>query len=321
MTTHTMPYQTKYRGNPDVFGRVAVLFGGTSAEREISLQSGGAVLAGLQALGVDAFAVDVQNDVVAQLQSLVCDRAFIALHGAGGEDGKIQALLEWLNIPYTGSGIAASAVGLNKVSTKLQWQGAGLPTPLFALLNDHSDIDETLASLGGNCFIKPASEGSSIGMQRVDNSAGMAAAYKLAKQYDAQVFAEKTIVGREFTVAVLNEQTLPSIELIVKNAFYDYDAKYLSDDTRYECPSHLIADEERYIRDMALQAFRVLGCRGWGRIDFMRDDSGKFYLLEANTVPGMTSHSLVPMAAKAAGLDFNTLLTEILASTLTEAAC
>ncbi len=321
MTMTTTPYKTCYREDPKAFGRVAVLFGGNSAERDISLQSGRAVVDGLQKLGVEVLALDVRNDVLAQLQSLECDRAFIALHGAGGEDGKIQALLEWLDIPYTGSGVGASAVALNKVSTKLLWQGLGLSTPKFSLLDDASDFHQVLADLGGNCFIKPASEGSSIGMQCVQSVDAMKAAYADAKKYDACIFAEQTIVGREFSVAILNGQALPSIELTVKHTFYDYEAKYISDDTHYECPSALSVDEEQHIREVSLKAFHALGCKDWGRIDFMRDANGKFYLLEANTVPGMTSHSLVPMAANAVGLSFDALLAEVLACGMESVAC
>lgn len=313
---NTEKYKKVFSGKTEVFGKVAVLYGGVSAEREISLQSGRAVLNGLKEGGVDSFAVDVSTDIVNQLSAVDCDRAFIALHGVGGEDGKIQALLEWLKIPYTGSDVASSALALNKIRTKLVWKGANLPTPDFELLTVNSDFEAILSALGGECFVKPASEGSSLGMRCVNSAADLKAAYEYAADFDAEVLAESRIVGREFSVGILNGVALPSIELNVKNQFYDYEAKYESDETEYICPSDIPEEEEAHIQTLALQAFNVLGCKGWGRIDFMRDAQGRYYLLEANTVPGMTSHSLVPMAAAAAGLSFNELLQEILVSTV-----
>ncbi len=309
-------YTKTFIGEAKDFGKVAVLYGGVSAEREISLQSGRAVLDSLVESGVDSIAVDITSDAVNSLESIECDRAFIALHGVGGEDGKIQALLEWLKIPYTGSDVAASALALNKIRTKLVWKGANLPTPDFELLSKTSDFENVLAALGGECFVKPASEGSSLGMRCVNTAEELQDAYNFAVEFDGEVLAERRIMGREFSVGVLNGMALPSIELKVKNQFYDYDAKYISDKTEYLCPSDISESEEEHIRMLALQAFNVLGCKGWGRIDFMQDEQGSFYLLEANTVPGMTSHSLVPMAANAAGLSFAELLHEILVSTV-----
>lgn len=315
----TTMYKRHFSGKPESLGRVAVLYGGISAEREISLQSGRAVFEGLQALGVDVVGIDVRQNAVAQLSNLTCDRAFIALHGVGGEDGKIQALLEWLNIPYTGSGVAASALALDKLKTKQIWLSSGLPTPDYVVLDAAStDIDAQalLIKLGGACFIKPVTEGSSIGMACVTQASEFKAALTAARECGCPVIAEARIVGKEFTVAILNGQALPSIELRAKNSFYDFAAKYLSEETQYLCPTDLSAEQESTLRGLALEAFHSLGCAGWGRIDFMQDQQGKFYLLEANTVPGMTSHSLVPMAAKAAELDFNALLLEILSHSL-----
>lgn len=311
-----MRYEKKFKQSSSSLGKVVVLLGGISAEREVSLQSGNAVVSALIEEGVDVQALDVTHDIVKQLPLITCDRVFIALHGAGGEDGKIQALLEWLKIPYTGSGVMASAIAMNKRKTKLLWQGMGLPTPNFARLEKGTNFREILASLGGECFIKPANEGSSIGMRCVSTVDDLTVAYEQAAEYDQEVIAETRIRGREFTVTILNGMALSPIELIVKNDFYDYEAKYLSDETQYICPCDLPESEIDEMKSLALQAFDGLGCNGWGRIDFMRDDAGKFYMLEANTVPGMTSHSLVPMAAKEAGLSFSELLKEILVTTL-----
>lgn len=308
-------YEKRFKGNAKDFGRVAVLYGGFSEEREISLQSGTAILQGLLDVGVDAFGVDVSTNAVTQLLSIQCDVAFIALHGAGGEDGKMQALLEWFNIPFTGSSVLASAVAMNKLKTKMLWESAGLPTPRYEKIYADTDFPAALARLGGACFIKPVNEGSSIGMRGVRDVEFFVEAYEYAAQFDREIIAESTIDGREFTVTILNGEALPSIELKAKNEFYDYEAKYLSDETEYLCPNDLDEKKEDEIRQLAVKAFSVLGCEHWGRVDFMQDKNEKFYLLEANTVPGMTSHSLVPMAAKAAGLSFSELLLEILVST------
>lgn len=312
-------YQRQFTGNVEAFGRVAVLFGGTSAERDISLKSGAAVLKGLLDEGVNAFGIDVNENAVEQLKEAQCDRAFIALHGSGGEDGKIQALLEWLNIPYTGSNVAASAIALNKLTTKEIWIANGLPTPNFLVIRgDQTPLsaEDALKQLSGACFVKPVLEGSSIGMSMVSDVAAFEKAISSAKNFGNVLIAEEKVVGREFTVAILNGQALSPIELKVKNPFYDYQAKYFSDETEYFCPADISDVETQQIQRIAKQAFECIGCAGWGRIDFMQDNNGKFYLLEANTVPGMTSHSLVPMAAKVAGLSFNALLLEILSQSM-----
>ncbi len=318
MVMNASLYQKRFDGAVSRFGKVAVLYGGISAERAVSLDSGEAVIAGLKSCGADVLAVDLNEDAVTQLSNIQCDRAFIVLHGVGGEDGRVQALLQWMGIPFTGSDVAASALSLNKIRTKLVWKGANLPTPEFEILRTNSNFSEILSALGGECFVKPASEGSSLGMRCVDTVESLGEAYMYAAGFDAQVLAERKINGREFSVSILNGMALPAIELKVKNAFYDYDAKYVSDQTEYTCPALISDEENEHLKALAIEAFDVLGCKGWGRIDFMRDENGKYYLLEANTVPGMTSHSLVPMAAKAAGLSFSELLQEVLVSTLEE---
>ncbi|VUD40323.1 D-alanine--D-alanine ligase [Thalassocella blandensis] len=309
-------YQKQFTANPAELGNVAVLFGGTSAEREISLQSGQAVFEAFKAQGFPVVAIDIGEKPVAQLLEQNIQLAVIVLHGCGGEDGKIQALLELLNIPYTGSGVAASSLAMNKLKTKQVWLSVGLPTPEFEILRDGCDYQSTLSRLGGECFVKPIHEGSSLGMSCAVNAVELAQAHSAAKKFDSVVIAERRIKGREFTVAILNGQSLPSIEMRTDNRFYDYQAKYFSDDTQYFCPSDLTQDKEDEIQSLALQAFNAVDGEGWGRVDFMQDQQGKFYLLEVNTVPGMTSHSLVPMAAKAAGLSFAELVNEILVSAL-----
>lgn len=295
---------TDFALTPDA--RVAVLAGGDSAERAVSLRSGAAVLEGLREAGIDARLLDPAESDVAAVRDF--DAAFIALHGRGGEDGTIQALLEFYKVPYTGSGVMASAIAMDKVRTKWLWQGAGLPTPAFYLagMND-SDI-------GYPRMVKPAREGSSIGMYKVDGEAQLAAALEEARRFDTDVLVEAWITGKEFTVAILDGEALPPIRLETPNAFYDYDAKYQADTTRYHCPCGLDDSAERALKQLALDAFAIAGCRGWGRVDVMQDAAGNFFLLEVNTVPGMTDHSLVPMAAKAAGMDFSQLVTRILAS-------
>jgi|SRR5690554_692586 len=299
-------------------GRVGVLFGGRSAEREISLQSGAAVVAALAQLGVDHVAIDIGDNSIDHLQKARIDRAFIALHGPGGEDGRIQAVLEYLNIPYTGSDVQASAIGMDKLRTKQLWRGIGVNTPDFLLLNEHSDWAQVLATLGGELMVKPAHEGSSIGMARVSSAAELKAAYAVAAKFDAVVIAERLVRGPEYTIAVLGDRALPVIRLETDHSFYDYDAKYLADDTRYLCPCGLDEATERELQAQALHAFLGIGCRGWGRVDVMLDSAGVFQMLEVNTVPGMTDHSLVPMAAKAAGLEFSDLVLAILQQSLTE---
>lgn len=297
------------------FGKVAVLFGGHSAEREVSLNSGKAVLAALQGAGVDADGFDPAHREVSELAAY--DRAFIVLHGRGGEDGQIQGLLEWMQIPYTGSGVLASALGMDKARTKQLWLGCQLPTADYRLLNAESDFAAVVAELGLPLIIKPVHEGSSIGMSKVNRANELAAAYQAASQHDAVVMAERWITGREFTVVILAGQALPVIRLQppADAAFYDYQAKYLRNDTTYGIPSGLSASEETELQRLALRAFNAVGATGWGRIDAMQDEQGRFWLLEINTVPGMTDHSLVPMAAAATGLSFPQLCLSILSQT------
>lgn len=299
-----------------VFGRVAVLYGGRSAEREVSLKSGAAVLAALQASGVDAFGIDVGDDVLARLCAEQIDRAFIVLHGRGGEDGTVQGLLECAGIPYTGSGVLASALAMDKLRTKQIWHSVGLPTPRHAVLACSHDCQQAAQDLGFPLIVKPASEGSSIGMAKVDDLDALLAAWQVAREFDAQVLVEQWISGPEFTVAMLGTDVLPPIRLGTNNAFYDYEAKYLSNETQYEIPCGLSAEKEAQLRELTARACQTLGVTGWGRADVMQDAQGDFWLLEVNTVPGMTDHSLVPMAAQAAGLDFKALVLNILADTL-----
>lgn len=301
------------------FGRVAVLLGGNSGERAVSLNSGGAVLAALLRQGVDAHAFDPAVQKMADLS--LFDRAFISLHGRGGEDGTIQGALETLGIPYTGSGVMASSIGMDKWRTKLLWRATDVVTPDFVLVQAQSDFAAIEQKLGLPLFVKPANEGSSIGITKVKSAGGLKAAFELAEKSDPLVIAEKFVGGGEYTVGILGDENLglvalPIVRIVPKNEFYDYDAKYLRDDTEYRCPCGLSAEKEVQIQQEALQAFRVIGCKGWGRVDFLMDEAGNHYFLEVNTSPGMTDHSLVPMAAKAAGLDFDTLVMRILALTL-----
>ncbi len=297
-------------------GRVGVLLGGTSSEREISLQSGAAVVAALQEAGIDHVAIDVGDNAIADIQAAKIDRAFLALHGAGGEDGRIQAVLEYLKIPFTGSGVQASALAMDKLRTKQLWRGVNLSTPEFAVLTANSDWSKTLADLGGEVMVKPAHEGSSIGMARVKTAQELADAYANAEKYDGSVIAESLIVGSEFTVAILDGEALPPIKLETDHTFYDFNAKYIANDTRYICPCGLSMEKEAELKALALAAFDAVGCEGWGRVDVMADKSLNFYLLEVNTAPGMTSHSLVPMAAKVRGLSFSELVLTILRCSL-----
>lgn len=297
-------------------GRVAVLYGGRSAEREVSLRSGAAVLAALQGAGVDAFAIDVGDDLLARLCEQKIDRAFIVLHGRGGEDGTVQGLLECAGIPYTGSGVLASALAMDKLRTKQVWHSLGLPTPRHAVLTSELDCQQAAEQLGFPMIVKPASEGSSIGMAKVDDLAALITAWQGARQFDSQVLVEQWISGPEFTVAILGDEVLPPIRLGTNHAFYDYEAKYLSNDTQYQIPCGLDAEKETELRDLTARACQSLGVVGWGRADVMQDKGGRFWLLEVNTVPGMTDHSLVPMAAQAAGLDFTALVLRILTDTL-----
>ena len=293
-------------------GKIAVLMGGTSAERPVSLRSGDAVFSALKSVGADVVVVDVQAHAISQLTELDFDVAFIALHGRGGEDGTIQGVLEWLDKPYTGSGVMASALAMDKWRTKMIWQAAGLPTPTAFLLEDNSDWSGLINALDLNAIVKPAREGSSIGMRRVHNADELKNSYEFACEYDGMVLAERWVEGREFTVAIVDGEALPVIQLKTSHEFYDYDAKYEANDTEYLLPSELSEIEERHLQQLALKAFDILGAQGWGRIDVMQDRSGDFWLLEANTSPGMTDHSLVPMAAKAHGLDFSALVLRLL---------
>lgn len=297
-------------------GRVGVLFGGTSAERDVSLKSGAAVCQALNDAGVNVIALDLGDNAVEQIIAAKLDRAFIALHGVGGEDGRMQALLEFLKIPYTGSGVEASAIAMDKLRTKQIWRGMPLPTPDFVELSETCDWSATLNELGGEAMVKPAHEGSSIGMSRVASSGELQQAFIDAAKYDSKVLAERLIVGAEYTVAILNGEALPAIKLETDHSFYDYEAKYVTGDTRYLCPCGLTDEREHELRALALQAFNSVGCKTWGRVDFMADQNGRFTLLEVNTVPGMTATSLVPMAAKASGISFEQLVLSVLLATL-----
>lgn len=293
------------------FGKVAVLMGGRAAEREVSLKSGSAVLDALLRRGVDAHAIDPQTDVLERLRAGGFDRAFIVLHGRGGEDGVMQGALETIGLRYTGSGVLGSALGMDKYRCKLLWRGCGLPTADFVLLRTATDLPRAEA-LGFPLMIKPVREGSSIGMAKADDPAGLAAAWAEAARFDASVLAERWISGPEYTCAILGTEALPLIRLETPRAFYDYEAKYQSDSTRYLCPCGLAAQEEERLQDIALEAFHAVGASGWGRVDIMVDQDLGPQLLEINTVPGMTDHSLVPMAARARGLEFDDLVWQIL---------
>lgn len=298
--------------NPQAFGRVAVLYGGKSAEREVSLKSGAAVLSALQEAGVDAFGIDVADDLLQRLTAERIDRAFIVLHGRGGEDGSMQGLLECAGIPYTGSGVLASALAMDKLRTKQVWQSLGLPTPRHAVLASEADCRVAAEKLGFPLIVKPAHEGSSIGMAKVDDIAALIDAWQAACAYDSQVLVEQWIQGPEFTIATLRGEVLPPIGLGTPHAFYDYDAKYLANDTQYRIPCGLDAQKEQELRALTAMACDAVGIRGWARVDVMQDAAGAFWLLEVNTVPGMTDHSLVPMAARAVGLDFQQLVLAVL---------
>lgn len=297
------------------FGHVAVLMGGRSAERPVSLKSGAAVLAALLERGVDAQALDPGPDVLEVLGAGGFQRAFVILHGRGGEDGVIQGALETLGVPYTGSGVLGSALGMDKYRCKLLWRGAGLPTPEFAVLRREADL-AAAAALGFPLMIKPAHEGSSIGMAKVDDPRQLAEAWRSASQFDALVLAERWIQGAEYTAAVLDGEPLPLIRLETPHSFYDYEAKYTAETTRYHCPCGLPEETEVCLQTLALDAFDLIGGAGWGRVDLMLDGSGQPWLLEVNTAPGMTDHSLVPMAARARGLSFADLVWRILQTTL-----
>jgi len=294
------------------FGKVAVLLGGKSAEREVSLKSGGMVLAALRKKGVDAHPFDPKEKDLLELVKERFQRVFIALHGGFGEDGTVQGVLEWLGIPYTGSGVLASALAMDKVRTKRLWAAEGLPTAPYAVLGKDTNLKAVAKKLGVPLFVKPASEGSSVGMTKVKKAGDLEEAYALAVNYDPVVIAEKFIDGAELTVAILGERVLPIIRIETPREFYDYEAKYIANDTRYLIPCGVSEKKEKELQAICLKAFRALGCRGWGRVDLMLDKRGRPYLLEVNTSPGMTDHSLVPMAARAVGISYEDLCVQVL---------
>lgn len=299
--------------------KIAVLMGGTSAERDVSLESGNAIVAGLREAGIDAHAIDTRDISVLSLKERGFTKAYIALHGRGGEDGIMQAVLEFLQIPYTGSRAMASAIAMNKLRTKLLWQGYGLPTARFVWITRQQQaagLDDStkkaIEALGLPLFVKPSNEGSSIGVSRVDSLSAMPAALEEAFRYDDDVLIEAFLSGAEYTVGILGDQVLPSVRIQSGKVFYDYTAKYHSNETQYFCPSGLSDERETALRTLVLAAWRVLGCRASGRVDVIADGEGNFHLLEVNTSPGMTTHSIYPMAAKAAGLTFSQLVKRVL---------
>lgn len=301
------------------FGKVAVMMGGSSAERDVSLKSGQAILNALKGQGISAYPFDPAEQPLQGLLEQQFDRVFIALHGRGGEDGSMQGALQTLGLPYTGSGILGCALAMDKVRTKQLWQAVGLPVAAGISVSPQQasiDCQAVIAELGGRVIVKPANEGSSIGMSVANNGEQLSAALETAFGYDQQVLIERWIKGKEYTVGLLSGQALPVIRLQTPHEFYDFDAKYQANDTQYHCPAGLPPEQEQQLQQLALRAFEALGCSGWGRIDAMCDDSGNWYLLEANAVPGMTEKSLVPMAAKAQGKDFAALVEAILAQTL-----
>lgn len=309
--------------NPKDFGRVAVLAGGWSSERQVALWSGEGIHAALLGRGVDATLVDATPEIVLNLKSQGYDRVFNILHGTGGEDGTVQAALELQGIPYTGSGVLASALAMDKLRTKRMWKAEGLPTPDWLWIERESDLDEAAARFGFPLIIKPSEEGSSVGVSKVKSAAQLREAWQLARgEHGRVVMAERFVAsrqpGHEFTCAILGGEALPTIRIVPDAEFYDYHAKYLSDNTRYECPSGLDAALEARVQAICLRAFEILGAKTWGRIDFMLDGDDQPWLIEANLVPGMTSHSLVPMAAKARGIDYASLCWAILEDTLGE---
>ncbi|MBE0462717.1 MAG: D-alanine--D-alanine ligase [Halomonadaceae bacterium] len=292
--------------------RVVVVYGGSSAEREVSLKSGAAVLEALKRQKVNAEGYDLRDKGLVGLEALAPSAVFIALHGRGGEDGTLQGALELLNIPYTGSGVLASALGMDKQRTKQVWQAIGLPTPESIMLNKGSDWDGVVATLGLPMMVKPVHEGSTLGISIVKTREALEAAYREAAQFDARVMAERFVVGDEYTVALLNEQVLPAIRVEVPGGFYDFEAKYVSNTTQYHLPCGLSGADEAELAGLCREAFAAIGCEGWGRVDVMRDAKGQFWLIEVNTVPGMTDHSLVPQAAAYAGIEFDDLVVQIL---------
>jgi D-alanine-D-alanine ligase len=311
------PERLRRVGEAREFGRVAVLYGGDSSEREISLLSGNAVLEALKARGVDAYPFDPRDEPLSDLLAGSFERVWIALHGPGGEDGTLQGALEYLGVPYTGSGVMGSAIGMDKLRTKRLVAASGVPTADFVVLRGPADFELALERLKLPLIVKPATQGSSVGMTKVEHAADLAAAFAAAGKLEPLVFAEPWIPGNEYTVAILQEEALPSIRIETPKAFYDYEAKYFRDDTRYFCPSGLSQSAEAHLQSLALAAFEAVGASGWGRADFMMDAAGRPLLLEVNTIPGMTSHSLVPMAARAVGIDFAELCWRVLETSFT----
>jgi len=302
---------------PKKFGKVAVLMGGWSAEREVSLKSGAAVLSAIQQRGIDAHGIDVQRDtVIEKLKQGGFDRVFNILHGPGGEDGVIQGVLEVLGIPYTGSRVMASALAMDKLRTKQLLDGIGLPTPNYMVLDDDTDYEYVAANLGLPIMVKPAQQGSSIGMSKVERTEELHPAWQAAAQFDGAVIAEQWIEGKEYTVAILDKEALPAILLETSRTFYDFEAKYQSDDTQYICPCGLSTEQEAQLQRLALGTFQALGAEGWGRVDLFVDSDGRPWIIELNTLPGMTDHSLVPMAARAKGIEFDELVIRVLMQTL-----
>ena len=298
------------------FGCVAVLMGGAAAERDISIISGTAVFNALKSKGVDAVAIDVDDNLINALAGKKIDRVFNMIHGRGGEDGVLQGVLEVMKIPYTGSGVMASALTMDKLRTKLCWQGYGLPTPKWFVLKDQKDIQPCMDYLGFPVIVKPALEGSSIGMSKANNKIELEKALLLASDYQCDVYAEAWVKGEEYTVGILDGEALPVIRLETQNAFYDYEAKYQSSNTQYHCPCGLSEQQEDELKKLALDACAVVGVEGWGRVDVFIDEADDSQLIEVNTVPGMTDHSLVPMAAKASACDFDELVWRILETSL-----
>ncbi|WP_416337853.1 D-alanine--D-alanine ligase [Halovibrio sp. HP20-59] len=300
------------QASPQSVGKVAVVYGGNSAEREVSLKSGAAVLEALQRKGVDAYGYDPRDNGLVGLAQLAPSTVFVALHGRGGEDGTLQGALELLDIPYTGSGVLASALGMDKQRTKQVWSAVGLPTPESVMLAASADWSAVVAQLGLPLIVKPVHEGSTLGISIVKSQAALEAAYHEASQFDARVMAERFVVGEEYTVALLGDQVLPAIRVEVPGGFYDYEAKYIANTTQYHLPCGLPSEQEAALAVLCQQAFMAIGGEGWGRVDVMRDSEGRFWLLEVNTVPGMTDHSLVPQAAAHAGIAFDDLVLQIL---------
>jgi D-alanine-D-alanine ligase len=311
------PKVVRHVTDPKDFGRVAVLFGGTSSEREISLKSGNACLAALLKRGVDAHGFDPKEKPLTELLTRKFDRVFIALHGPGGEDGTLQGALEFLGLPYTGSGVMGSAIGMDKLRTKRLALAVGVPTTDYMVLRSPADLENCLERLGLPLIVKPATQGSSVGMTKVETAEQLLPAYQAAAMLEPSVFAEPWITGGEYTVAVLQGRALPSIRIETPATFYDYQAKYFRNDTKYFCPSGLSAEAEKHMANLAIATFNAVGAEGWGRVDFMMDKAGKPYLLELNLVPGMTDHSLVPMAARALDINFEQLVWQVLETSFT----